>query len=134
MKHLSWIVPLSLVVGYIAYGAADVVSVVAPLPNSDFWDAAWKYIRSINSVHVAIVGAVALATTFFHTKMGEDLAGIWTLAALYSLSAVAFLVDGLISGTSIISIVSNSVFTAAVLNSVNEIIKHVFQKPVPPSA
>lgn len=109
-----------------AFGEVD------PLPTSSIWEAIVLQLQGLQGASLlAIVAAIVeVGVVVFRTSIGQQLAGIYTLAVIYGLSAVSFLVHGLAVGTPILSILGNAVFIGALLNSGNEIIKHLFKSDV----
>lgn len=101
---------------------------ITPLPDSSLWAALVTFISGLkNSTAIGIGAAVVeLGVVAFRTSIGSKLTGIYTLAVLYGLSAVAFLLHGLATGTPVLQILTNAVFTGALVNSANEVIKHLF--------
>lgn len=122
MKKLSLVLALALIPLFV-FGED-----VTPLPDTSIWPAVMAFLGSLVSVKTAIIGFVALATVFFRTTIGSNLAGIWTLAVLYALSALGMGLEGALNGVPFLTIVQNAAFTGAALNSLNEVLKHLFEK------
>lgn len=109
---------------------------ITPLPNESIWAAVVGFIGGLTGGQYVgflgiAAGVVTVAVTFFRTTIGANLSGIWTLAVLYGLSAAAILLQGIAAGDAVGEILRNSVFMGAVLNSINEILKHAFEKKEP---
>jgi len=122
MKKFSvWFLVPVLLVATVAFAEVD----VTPVDTASFFAQVFALLGKLASWKTAVVGVVALGTVFFRTQWGTNLAGIWTLAVVYGLSALGMAIDALVNGGTLASIFANAAITGAALNSLNEVLKHV---------
>jgi hypothetical protein len=94
-----------------------------PIATEDFLKALWDFIVSPKGSTLAIVAAIVqLAMMFVNTTMGS-ITGKYKLAILYSLSAVATVVGGMLAGMGFIEALLSGAALAAIMNAVHQWMK-----------
>ena len=128
-SNLIFVLPF-LMVAAVCFAEVD----VTPVDTASFFAQVFAFIGKLASWKTAVVGLVALGTVFFRTQWGTSVAGIWTLAVVYGLSAVGMAMDALVNGGTLAGVLANAAITGAALNSLNEVLKHVSElfKPKTP--
>lgn len=107
---------------------------ISPLPNESLLSAILAFVGGLaGGQYVGFLaiagGVVGLLVVLFRTTIGSNLSGIWTLAVLYGLSALVIVLQGLAAGTPLAELLKNAALMGAVLNSINEILRHTILKP-----
>lgn len=106
---------------------------VDPLPNESIWAAVIEFIGKLQGgQYVGFLGIAAgvvyLGTVVFRTSIGANVAGVYSLALVYTLSTILLLLQGLAAGTPLSEILRNGALLGAVVNSIDQWLKHTVLK------